>query len=631
MRLVQLNLRAFGCFTNQVVDFDISPQDAIGNPGLHIVFGGNEAGKSTALRALRAVLFGMNDMRDAHLHPKDMLRVGLKVQTADGEILNVERRKGRGTKSLLFVDTEKAVPVEEWARVLPVDSVDLFEQMFALNYERLVEGGRQLAGFKNDVGQALLAAAGDLGQTVMRMRDMLDRAETIYNPRATSSKLRQALSAYQEADRTFRDERYTCREYKAAVARREEIEEELKRIATDRIRCSEELHRLTRVQAAAPHVYRLVDDENALETSTSKFLLDADFEQRFTDTISGLRGAQSRREDAAFELGRLTLEFEAVPRDSILAGLVPEIDRWKDLSGKVLAAREDCPKREAELKQLSASRERLCHQLGVTVDAVPRVRVEQRKQIELLAGQKLVLEAKRSELPSRIANFESSLAEAELLRDSLAPEADTTDLAERLSQVRLKKQPEAEVKRLRLERDQFAERLRRDLKSLPLWSVTADQLETLRVPLNASVSEFAERFVRHQTRSQQLTEEQRSINAEIESCSSLLSRLERQESIPTESELTDVRARRNVGWTAVKERWLQGLDGGPAETTFLETSAQSLPDAYEAAVFCADSIADRLRLEADRVEQKRGVVEALESAKQRLIKVECAFEQHRAS
>ena len=145
MKLVQLNMRAYGPFTSKVVDFSGPADETSGNPGLHILLGANEAGKSTALRALRAVLFGMSDMRDAHLHPKDMLRVGLKVKTASGEVLNVERRKGKGAKSLLFVDSEKAVPVEEWARVLPVDSVDLFEQMFALNYERLLEGGRQLA------------------------------------------------------------------------------------------------------------------------------------------------------------------------------------------------------------------------------------------------------------------------------------------------------------------------------------------------------------------------------------------------------------------------------------------------------------------------------------------------------
>ena len=627
MKLVQLSLRAYGPFTNKVVDFGGLHEES-GNPGLHIVLGANEAGKSTALRAIRAALFGMNDMRDAHLHPKDMLRVGLKLKTTDGEILNVERRKGKGAKSLLFVDSEKAVPVEEWARVLPVDSADLFEQMFGLNYERLLEGGRQLAGFKNDIGQALLAAGGDLGQTATRMRDMLDRAEAIYNPRATSSKLRQALSAYQVADKTFRDERYTSRDYKVAVARRDDIEQDLHRIGNDRIRCAEELNRLTRLQTAAPHVQRLLEDEKALEAFASSVLLAADFEQRFAEAIAGLRSAEGRREDATFELERLTLELADVPRDLALADIVLEIDSWKDLSGKILAARSDCPKRETEWKRLSSTREGLCQQLGVAVDAVPRLLVEQRKRIELLAGQKLVLEAKRSELPSRIASFELGLGEAELALNSLQPEADTADLAERLAQVRSKKQPEAELKRLRIEMKQFEERLRRDLNALPFWSGSADQLATLRVPLNASVGEFAERFVKHQSRSQQLTEERRTIAGAVENCSRTLSRLEHQQLIPTESELTDVRARRDVGWTAVRERWLQGLAGGPAETNFLKTSAQSLPEAYEDAVLCADSIADRLRFEADRVEQKRGAVEALESAKQRLINSDQALEQH---
>jgi len=227
MKLIELNLRAYGTFTNKVIAFAKASGEAAGQPALHIVLGVNEAGKSTALRALRAVLFGMSDMRDAHLHPKDMLRVALKLSTVQGELLHVERRKGKGAKSLLFVGSEKAVPVEEWTRALPVDNAELFEQMFALDYERLLEGGRQLAGFKNDIGRALLAAAGDLGQTVTRLQEMQDRAEMIYSPRATSSKLRQALASYQAADKAFLDERYTSREYKAAVARRDDIEDDL--------------------------------------------------------------------------------------------------------------------------------------------------------------------------------------------------------------------------------------------------------------------------------------------------------------------------------------------------------------------------------------------------------------------
>src|SRR5438067_1901896 len=107
MRLVQLNLRAYGPFTNKTIDFGDMVGSAFENAGLHLLLGANEAGKSSALRGLRAVLFGMSDMRDAHLHPKDMLRVAAKIRTAEGELLHVERRKGKGAKSLLFVETEK--------------------------------------------------------------------------------------------------------------------------------------------------------------------------------------------------------------------------------------------------------------------------------------------------------------------------------------------------------------------------------------------------------------------------------------------------------------------------------------------------------------------------------------------
>jgi uncharacterized protein YhaN len=630
MKLVQLNLRAYGPFTNKTIDFGDAAGGAPENAGLHLLLGANEAGKSTALRGLRAVLFGMSDMRDAHLHPKDMLRVALKIRTTEGELLHVERRKGKGAKSLLFVETEKTVPIEDWARILPVDNADLFEQMFGLNYERLLAGGRQLAEFKSDIGQALLAAAGDIGETVARMREMQERAEAIYSPRATSSKLRQALSAYQAADKAFRDERYTSREYKAAVSRRDEIEEELNRIAAERARSTTEQHQLTRLQTAAPYVQRLLEDEKALEAYGSVVALTDDFETRFNTVVAGLRTGEGRRDDSIAELERLNRELAAVQRDPALAGLVAGIDELKDLSGKTLGARVDWPKREAEWKTLSSTRDGLCTELGIAVDAVPRLRVEQRKRIEVLSGKHVVLEAKRNELPGRISGLESTLHDAEFALTEVPAPSDTSELAERLAQVRTRKKPEAEVKRLRLERDQFAERLNRDLSALPFWSGTPEQLETVRTPLTVSVNEFAERFVKHEARGQQLLDERRKITDQVESHSDSLRRLERQKAIPTEIELAAARAKRENGWTAVKDCWLRGIEGGPAEATFIGQAGESLPEAYESAVTNADSVADNLRLEAERVEQKRTALETLDGARKRLCECDRTIGEHRA-
>ena len=57
--------------------------------------------------------------------------------------------------------------------------------------------------------------------------------------------------------------------------------------------------------------------------------------------------------------------------------------------------------------------------------AVPRLRVEQRKRIELLSGKHLVLDAKRVELPGRISGLESSLCDAELALSEVPTPSDS--------------------------------------------------------------------------------------------------------------------------------------------------------------------------------------------------------------
>ncbi|MGA7979754.1 MAG: AAA family ATPase, partial [Chromatiaceae bacterium] len=53
MKLLDLHLLAYGPFTDRHLDL------SAGREGLHVVFGPNEAGKSSALRALRSLLYGV--------------------------------------------------------------------------------------------------------------------------------------------------------------------------------------------------------------------------------------------------------------------------------------------------------------------------------------------------------------------------------------------------------------------------------------------------------------------------------------------------------------------------------------------------------------------------------------------
>ena len=64
MKILQLNLIAFGPFNETLLDL------SEGEEGLHIVYGPNEAGKSSALRGLRQLLYGIPERSyDDFLHP----------------------------------------------------------------------------------------------------------------------------------------------------------------------------------------------------------------------------------------------------------------------------------------------------------------------------------------------------------------------------------------------------------------------------------------------------------------------------------------------------------------------------------------------------------------------------------
>lgn len=103
MKILSLDLIAYGPFTDTVIDL------AAGTQGLHIVYGPNEAGKSSALRALRHLLYGIPERSpDAFRHPFAKMRIGAVLKSARGDVLEVLRRKGRGS-TLRAADDKTAI------------------------------------------------------------------------------------------------------------------------------------------------------------------------------------------------------------------------------------------------------------------------------------------------------------------------------------------------------------------------------------------------------------------------------------------------------------------------------------------------------------------------------------------
>ena len=165
MKLARLLLLAFGPFTKKTLDF------SAGASNVHVIYGPNEAGKSSALRAMTDLRFGIPPRSpDDFVHPASDLRIGGIFIDQAGRSIGLVRRKGRGaTLAGLDVRTEQPDPTFTVDSRLERELTGglerrEFEAMFGLNHARLREGGAVLLSGEGDLGSALFeASAGTSG------------------------------------------------------------------------------------------------------------------------------------------------------------------------------------------------------------------------------------------------------------------------------------------------------------------------------------------------------------------------------------------------------------------------------------------------------------------------------------
>jgi len=200
MRIDRLDLIAFGPFTRRSLNL------SEGNLGLHLIYGDNEAGKSTSLRALIALLFGIQvRTKDNYLHQNPQLRIGGKLKLSSGKEIEFIRRKAN-KDTLLEFGTENALDDSILGPFLP-GSIDepLFKKLYGINHGRLVKGGQELLDQSGDLGQALFSAA--LGTANLRdtLSGLRNGAEELFKPRAPTKLVNQAISNFKEAQKRIKD------------------------------------------------------------------------------------------------------------------------------------------------------------------------------------------------------------------------------------------------------------------------------------------------------------------------------------------------------------------------------------------------------------------------------------------
>lgn len=206
MRLNRLDLIRYGRFQNAQIVF---PRPKAGAPDVTVIFGRNEAGKSTAFHAWLDLLFGFK----VGAHPaafrfdRSDLFVGADLDLPGRSAL-VVRRNGKRTGSLLDAE-DRPLNDAILSSALHGLQREQYEERFSLDDRGLKEGGARIAGAQGDLGQLLHAGLSGLTGMGQALDALSARADEFHKKRGRSTTLKLGVDRLKDIGRALRAARLT--------------------------------------------------------------------------------------------------------------------------------------------------------------------------------------------------------------------------------------------------------------------------------------------------------------------------------------------------------------------------------------------------------------------------------------
>jgi uncharacterized protein YhaN len=545
VRLLELRLLAYGSFTDRKLDF------SRGAPALHLIYGPNEAGKSTALRAILGLLYGIEERTsDDYVHAKPNLRIAGRLRDSTGHELSVTRRKGK--KDTLLGQDGKPLDEALLSRMLGGIPEAVFRSMFGLDHERLRLGGEQLRLGQGDLGESLFQA-GVGARGIHQALELLDQeTETLFLARGQRA-LNDSIKRFEEARRRVREHAKRADSFRAN-------EQELEQVAARAVQLQLRRQALLAEQSRWQRALRVLPAlAKRREWAARRSALGqvvalgphAEAERRSAQAALAQSEAQSARLQQSIELLQKR-RAELVVVESLVE-LGPErMHAIRMRLGSHLKAAADLRSQQTKLRVLAEEASGVLRLLGrtETLDRVEALRID-------TATQTLI---------AKLAREQSGLCER--------VEAARRDLDG----------ARTALERARAELAALSRRSQLALEPAP---------GVLGLPSEAAVLAFRERFEQLERARASQAETAAKLGEREGRVLLALDTMERQGAPPTEPDLIAARAERDLRWQRLRADLLTGSRPEP-----------ELVHGYESERQRSDDLADRLRREATRVSER---------------------------
>jgi uncharacterized protein YhaN len=625
MRVDRLELMAFGPFTGRVLDFDSAL------PGLHVVHGPNEAGKSSALRGLQALLFGFPlRTNDNFLHAYDQLLVGGVLRRDDDLTLTFRRRKK--AKNDLFDEADAPLAIDALSPFLHGLGRDVFSAMYGIDHETLVRGGQGILDQEGEVGQALFAAGAGFASLRSVLKGLEAEADELFKPKAPTRALTAALARYKELQLQLRSVSLAGHEWQRHSQALAEAERDVDALSARRQELSRELTRLERLHRALPFLSRRRMLLEKLQEVGEVYALTEGFAQRRRELEDKRRTLRARLESVEARRTEIRVRLTSLGFDQAVLAHAEDIENLHQRLGAYRKALADRPTLDGLRKGYKIEAAHLLRRIrpDLSVERAESLRpgLAKRKNVQTLAQRHEAVFQGVRQARTTLAELRRALDARRAELTALGREVDGTALAQAIGVARKTGDLDGEVRGRTADGQRLREACQVALERLGLWRGSLEDAPLLSLPLPETVNEFEEALQRRDEELRRLCQEEERAVQNLGFLERELRAIEHVTAVPSETDLADCRARREEVWRLLRLQWLDGED--IEAQSRLYAPSEPLPDVYEQWVVRADLTADRMYREADRVQKHAQLLVGIESARSMLESLRASIDAQRS-
>ncbi|WAA13006.1 ATP-binding protein [Fervidibacillus halotolerans] len=343
---------------------------------LQVIYGPNEAGKSTILSFIQSILFGfpLKNSQESRFEPKSHSKYGgqLVIELDDHQIARIERVKGRATGDVTVTLENGVIGGEELLKEI-LGGLDrhLFQGIYSFN----IHGLQNVHKLKGENLNRFLFSTGTIGtDQLMELENTLEKEmEKRFKKAGTKPELNRKLNELKEIETQLKRSQEQIDHYDRLVTSRDEMEKKLYDLRMQLKQIDEQLIRMKEWNRMYP---LLVEKQQLLQDLSKlkevRFPKDGRrrFEQLELEKLSVEKRIASfteRKNQLNQEIKQLNIENAFIENEGKLNWLIEDLPNYQSLVDQKMKIEQDLEQLIDEEQQLASKLD-----LGCPVNEVER-------------------------------------------------------------------------------------------------------------------------------------------------------------------------------------------------------------------------------------------------------------------